>query len=1009
MKSQLSEIAFLEDGEPVTDDDIARNRRAEQRIGWKRAAVQTIMFLQIVALYLPALAVVSSTTTAAGAMRTLGVVLCIVLTLMCMGRLNRRTKLNESFERAIVYKVCVFVCEMPLLSVKGDYSVPIIFGFVTIFFTLLCLTVLLLTFKQIFNIVDDLATEEYYTRYVTTDYLNRISSYVTLKKENDMDERFADESETKARQYSGNSLFNKWHRAYLVRRALYRADVKGQSQMCFLYTVLMIFFFISVGYEFAKIFTFQDPIFTPELLDKYNDANRVKQYFPNVSHVSYKVHIIVMDALRDDMTRPGMSAMGDFFATEDFKKHSMKFSARAQLPSFSVPNWMSILTGAPPENHGVTGNLMNGETKFDNMFTQAMKYDVGRGMTGTPWWRQLVFAAVPPLIGDGTIDASHKPPGWPEYDWLTSDPADHERLEAALLATRIANKDPAAYRLFLTHFSDIDKQGHEYGIDTKWNKRDTYRKAIANKTDALKKIIAAIDDNALPTILIITSDHGQVQRGGHGGVSSVLRDTPVVVYSKHLNLTDMEQPPSAFAADLGPWYGGHENLDLSSTVTALLGIPAPRQATGVVLEEVFNALVPKSAQALHWYDLFMAKRDAFMIYHEAVFPWDDSPEKASPLDEPELVALVNESPNDVNPMRYANAIRKILSSLDDLRDYRMNFILIRNLVASLVVFFTVLLMFIVVYDRSSMVSFQALIDMEDPACAANRRALLVSGVCVFAYYVLSVLTFIIGYFSITGYDIWDSTLAHTPSVVGTFVLRTIIAPIIYYILIFRAAVAMNIEWRILDIMRSMQMKVKLTVPLLATWVNCVMSDIATVFVGTHRYKKTSYADVYLFTNYALCWTTFVAQFLLLLEFPYSFIYPVALSSTHVTDFNLEWRFRVITVMIMTAPLLFGLLVASRQRPKLKDQTLATWDMAFLKLVMYSDRYRLVSCEAKGTLPPEELAALPHRKEAMNEAIALIEDSFLRFGSSHVMEMLAMCEGEPTEVHPLTQNEASSDM
>eukprot|EP00759_Apiculatamorpha_spiralis_P026586 PhF_6_TR29401/c0_g1_i1/m.43404 len=1010
-QKDLWRLTFLNQGQSISTLEIEKMNKAEAVVGWKRAIVQFITFVQVFGIYIPVLSQIYDRTTVAGAVRTLGVLLCLGLSTAMGNYLNRRTKMHEAITASINFKVCVFVCEVPLLSVDDDYTIPMVFGFVTLFLTIITLVILILMYVQVQPICDDLVTEEFYTKYVMDDFKEQSNSVVALKKALSLDARMeAPAPDDRVRQQSGkpspssaqadmdkDTLLERWSKGYLVRRELYRTDDIGHKIITVLFLILLILLFAAIIYEFSKIFMNQDPLFDQTLLSKYNDPARVKKYFPNVSHQTWKVHIVVVDGLRYDLTNPGKSDLANYIASPGFQENSQRFLSRAQLPSFSVPNWMSILTGAPPENHGVTGNLNNDETKFDNIFTQASNYNLGRGMTGTPWWKQLVFGSLSPLDSDGTVDASFTPRGWPTYSWLTADPADHVRLSVSLKAIAKSNLDPAAYKLFLTHFSDVDKQGHEYGISTKWNKLDTYMKAITNKTDAIMKIVDTLGND---TLLIITSDHGHVQRGGHGGVSTELRDTPLIFFTKNKRMNLPK--PTLFASNLGPNYGTYQNLDISSTITALLGIPAPRQSQGICVEEIVKAYVPAEVQNLHWYDLFMAKRDAFMIYYEQVFPWEDDPSTVDVLGDADIMELTKSDPNKTDPMLYANGIRKILIRLGDLRDYRLNFILIRNLVGSLIVFFTVLVMLVSTYDRHSMVTFRSLITKDDPSCLINRSAFTIAFISVFMYYALSISTFIIGYFAVTGYDLWDSTLAHTPSVAGTYVLRTIIAPIIFYVLIFRGVTGPAIEWRVKDIFRSLQLKPKPSVQLIATWLQCIFSDISTIIFGTRDYQVEKYAFCYLYVHYSICWATFAAQFLLLLSFPYSFIYPVALSTSHVTEFNLLWRFRILTLQIITAPMLCGLIVQHHMRPVFKDKTLLLWDTTFLSLVCHSDLYRLNADISASTNNSEEQQDLKKRKAALDEAIELLQDPLLKFGSGHLMEMIALSKMQETGgpmIHP----------
>merc|ERR1719238_760462 len=286
--------------------------------------------------------------------------------------------------------------------------------------------------------------------------------------------------------------------------------------MIWLLLVLFVFSLGMVTYEFAKIFANQPPLFSQSLNEKYNALSSAS-FGTARSHSAWKVHVVVVDGLRDDLVDQGASDLGDLFASPAFAANAIRLRMRAQLPSFSVPNWMTLLSGAPPEQTGVTGNLLSSETSYDHVYRVSEKYGLHAGLTGTPWWRDLIFSSVPTLDGDGTIWADYKPAGTPGYAWDTSNPADEARLNVALNAavrSRVASPFGAAgatnlYEFFLTHFSDVDKQGHEYGVTTEWNTRDTYLGAITNKTAAIQQIISAIDNQ---TVLVITSDHGHVKR-----------------------------------------------------------------------------------------------------------------------------------------------------------------------------------------------------------------------------------------------------------------------------------------------------------------------------------------------------------------------------------------------------------------------------------------------------------------------------------------------------------------
>ena len=118
----------------------------------------------------------------------------------------------------------------------------------------------------------------------------------------------------------------------------------------------------------------------------------------------------------------------------------------AQIPSMSVPNWLSIITGVRPENHGVLGNMFVPETNFDSIFRVVKHYDdlyiranngqrLMRGLTGSTWFANIVKTQLDTLNGDGTLDTDSLDDSSPLTDgvWFgdhlkyTADPADWMR------------------------------------------------------------------------------------------------------------------------------------------------------------------------------------------------------------------------------------------------------------------------------------------------------------------------------------------------------------------------------------------------------------------------------------------------------------------------------------------------------------------------------------------------------------------------------------------------------
>ena len=755
--------------------------------------------------------------------------------------------------------------------------------------------------------------------------------------------------------YGGNMKWQRWLVTHKIRRALHRRESRHRKVVILMISLFTVLIFTNIIYEFLKIFTNQPALFDTELNKKYKDEARTRAYFPSRSHNTWKVHLVVVDGLREDFTLPGSSTFGDYVSADpSFAPFSQRFSARAQLPSFSVPNWMSILTGCVPDITGVTGNLANDETTFDHIFRQAKNYGLHAGMTGTPWWKDLVFSTIPPLDGDGTVDASWQPENGPTYSWTTSNPADEERLRIALRAAQRSTVNqpfgPAGpanlYDLFLTHFSDVDAQGHEYGIDVEWNTEDTYRRALINKTLALQQIVNAIDTN---TVLIITSDHGHVRRGGHGGVSQVLRDVPLLFYVKNRPLTG-GPAATTFPADAEPRLslgGAYSNLDISSTICALLGIPAPRQTLGIFVEEIIEALVPASVRNVHYHDLYMASRSMVAEYAEMLSGGIFGDSTEDPLLVGQSAAnLASRSPTTTS-MDYGNAIRDLKPLYESMRDSRSNYSLVISLLCSLVVLAFAFALMMVVFDGEGGANLFLPAPVGDARAAelaacksANTRANIVSLITVILYIGLSIAIFAIGYFVITGYTVWDSTLTHTTSTASPFIGRTIIGPIIVFLLLTKIYLAPHIDWQLRKMLIDLQSKKPMSCLMFLRWVTYFCRDVYTIFVATEHYREESWPTVYLYLQFMSFWASVLSTILLFLAFPFTYAIPVVLSTAHVTETNLEFRFRIMTMWMIVCPLNVGLLVHFWYFPADDKKKLVAWDNLFVATYLPADILRL---------------------------------------------------------------------
>ncbi|MBE3037990.1 MAG: alkaline phosphatase family protein, partial [Chloroflexi bacterium] len=123
------------------------------------------------------------------------------------------------------------------------------------------------------------------------------------------------------------------------------------------------------------------------------------------------------------------------------------------------------------------------------------------------------------------------------------------------------------YQLVLIHLDQVDYAGHHEGgpRGPNWN-------AAATRADnMLSEIVAQLD--LTQDIVLVISDHGQIDRGGHGGPEPVTLVEPFVL---------------AGAGVVPGSYGDVNMVDIAPTLAALLGTNIPASNQGHVLTDMLT-------------------------------------------------------------------------------------------------------------------------------------------------------------------------------------------------------------------------------------------------------------------------------------------------------------------------------------------------------------------------------------------------------------------------------------
>jgi len=223
----------------------------------------------------------------------------------------------------------------------------------------------------------------------------------------------------------------------------------------------------------------------------------------------------------------------------------------SQPTSYSQTGYGSLFTGGWPEISD--GGLINLEPPQLYTWTQDNLFSAARraGLT-TAIAAHEVFQT---LIPSDALTASYFTP---RTDVL----ADEEVVQAALPWI-----EDDGYDLVVIHLNQVDHAGHYEGgpLDPRWNE------AARRTDDLLGEIASRLDLNK--DVLFVSSDHGHIDAGGHGGDEAIVLQQPFALVGARVRQGD---------------YGDVQMVDVAPTLAALLGANLPAISQGQVLTDMLD-------------------------------------------------------------------------------------------------------------------------------------------------------------------------------------------------------------------------------------------------------------------------------------------------------------------------------------------------------------------------------------------------------------------------------------
>lgn len=261
--------------------------------------------------------------------------------------------------------------------------------------------------------------------------------------------------------------------------------------------------------------------------------------------------LIVLDGIRRDIAEHGMTNLHALAARGN--RRTMK----TVLPSLSNPARATFVTGAGPDVHGVTNNGHFHPPPVQSLFSLARKQGLPVTVYGGRFWTEAFGAHLDPANMQGFEKEMYE----------VDDPNLLIDWQGAVCDAMVPFLAARPKGLLVAGLTAADEAGHDYG-----GRSDEYKQVALAVDACLGRIVEALDDGE--TTFVVASDHGHIQRrghGGHGGAENAVTTVPLVLAGKGIK----------------PGAGLAYQIDVAPTIAALLGLPLPASNQGAVL---FDAL-----------------------------------------------------------------------------------------------------------------------------------------------------------------------------------------------------------------------------------------------------------------------------------------------------------------------------------------------------------------------------------------------------------------------------------
>lgn len=197
------------------------------------------------------------------------------------------------------------------------------------------------------------------------------------------------------------------------------------------------------------------------------------------------------------------------------------------VPTLSGPGWSTLLTGSTHLQHAVTDNLFNGHALLNrpDLLSRAFYQDQSTTTFAAAGWPPLVDpSGIGPVIHERR---EQQRAGQHRVIARDGETYGYRRIDAEIADAAVYAVTMAGPDVNFVYFCDADEAGHMYGVVG-----EQYLEAIARIDAYLALLHAAVSKrvemHGENWLMVLTTDHGHVDEGGHGNDSPQERASFVI-------------------------------------------------------------------------------------------------------------------------------------------------------------------------------------------------------------------------------------------------------------------------------------------------------------------------------------------------------------------------------------------------------------------------------------------------------------------------------------------------